>query len=349
MASDAPVTRVLIVDDSPLVRRIFHEQLSRDPEILVVGTAPDPFVARDLILEKKPDVITLDLEMPRMDGLTFLQKLMRYQPMPVVIVSSLTTKGGELAMEALSKGAVDVMCKPSTSYGISDLALELIEKVKDAARVTVSAGSVTPSTVADGTLQLLREAKRRVLAIGASTGGTVALENILTRLPENVPGTVVTQHMPKGFTKSFAARLDGLCKVEVKEGAHGDPLHEGRVLIAPGGKHMLLRREGARLYVNVKDGPLVSQHKPSVDVLFRSVGRAVGPESVGVILTGMGVDGAKGLFEMRRVGAATIAQDEASCVVFGMPKAAIAADAADSVVALDRIPEEILRCLQSDP
>lgn len=338
-------TKVLIVDDSPLIRKIFSEQLGRDSEIQVVGTAQDPFVARDLIIEQDPDVITLDLEMPRMDGLTFLRKLMAYHPMPVIIVSSLTPAGGALALEALSLGAVEVMCKPGTSYALGDMTLELIEQVKRAAEVAFRVGSAAPAPQRTTPVQVGHQFRRAVLTLGASTGGTVAIERVLLRLPRETPGTLVTQHMPEVFTRAFAERLDRLCSMEVKEAEDGDEVGAGRVLIAPGGRHLLLRRSNDRLYVTVKHGPRVNHHRPSVDVMFRSVSRAVGASAVGVLLTGMGTDGARGLRDLRASGAATIAQDEASCVVFGMPKAALDLDAVDSMVSLDRIPEAILQHL----
>ena len=341
--------RVLVVDDSAVVRQILCRELARDPELTVVGSAPDPYVARDLIVQREPDVVTLDLEMPRMDGITFLRALMHHHPLPVVVVSSLTPAGGELALEALAAGAVDVLCKPGTSFSVGDMASELIEKVKVAARARprvrlpdpAAGRSDAPRPVA------LSRTTHQILALGASTGGTVALEAILRELPHDAPGTVVTQHMPRMFTRSFAERLDRMSRVEVREAADGDSVVPGVALVAPGDKHLLLRRSGARYCVSVRDGPLVNRHRPSVDVMFRSVAQAAGRNAVGVILTGMGGDGAQGLLEMRTAGARTLAQDEASCVVFGMPKVAIEMGAAERVVPLDAMAGEILAAVQA--
>jgi two-component system chemotaxis response regulator CheB len=331
--------RVLVVDDSAVVREVFSRELARDPAIEVVGAVPDPYVARDEIVRLEPDVVTLDVEMPRMDGITFLRKLMRYHPMPVIIVSSLTQKGGSLALEALESGAVDVMCKPGSAYAVGDMSIELREKVKAAAgaRLRVpSASSVAPARLS------LSKTTHVVVAIGASTGGCQALQAVLSAMPANAPGIVVVQHMPEHFTRSFAERLNGLCAMEVKEAEDGDTVSPGRVLIAPGNRHMLLSRSGAVYQVTVKDGPLVSRHRPSVDVLFKSVARFAGSNAVGAILTGMGNDGAAGLKEMRTAGAATVAQDEASCVVFGMPKEAIKLEAAAHILPLDSIAGKLL-------
>jgi two-component system chemotaxis response regulator CheB len=330
--------KVLVVDDSAVVRQILQGVLSADPEIQVVGTAPDPFVARDLIVERKPDVITLDMEMPRMDGITFLRKLMHYFPMPVIVVSSLTPEGSKLALDALSAGAVDVMCKPGAAFTVGDMANELVEKVKIAAHAKV--GRKTLGTTEKPAA--LGRTTNKVVAIGASTGGTVALEYILSRMPVDAPGIVIAQHMPAMFTKQFAGRMDQLSAMEVREAVDGDSVVPGVALIAPGDFHMLLKRSGARYYVAVKTGPMVHRQRPSVEVLFRSVARAAGSNAVGVILTGMGADGAQGLLEMRQAGAATVAQDEASCVVFGMPRAAIELGAAEHVLGLDHIPREML-------
>ncbi|MBI5118465.1 chemotaxis response regulator protein-glutamate methylesterase [Candidatus Poribacteria bacterium] len=336
-------TRVLIVDDSAVVREIFVRELSRDPAIEVVGTAPDPYIARDKIVKLKPDVLTLDVEMPRMDGITFLGKLMRYNPLPVIVVSSLTPKGGELAMEALQSGAVDVMCKPGAAYTVGDMSRELIEKIKAAARANVQALSARADESSKPAERLsMTLTTNKVVAIGASTGGTQALQQVLTAMPAGAPGIVIVQHMPEHFTRSFAERLNQFCAIEVKEAEDGDTVAPGKALIAPGNYHMLLRRSGAMYYAQVKNGPLVSRHRPSVDVLFKSVARYAGSNAVGVIMTGMGDDGAAGLQEMKTAGADTIAQDEASCVVFGMPKEAIALGAADHVLPLDRIPRKML-------
>ncbi|HVP37985.1 MAG TPA: chemotaxis response regulator protein-glutamate methylesterase [Candidatus Saccharimonadales bacterium] len=339
-------TKVLIVDDSAVVRQIFQQQLSKDPLIEVVCTAPDPYVARDLIVQREPDVLTLDLEMPRMDGITFLRKLMHYHPMPVIVVSSLTPAGSELALQALSAGAVDVMCKPGSSYTVGDMAADLADKIKQATRTEMNWRALSARRGAVIKPATLSRTTNQVLALGASTGGTVALECILTALPANAPGTVVTQHMPEMFTKTFAARLDGLCAMHVEEASDGDSVVPGVVLIAPGNRHLLLKRSGARYYVNVKDGPLVNRQRPSVDVMFGSVARAAGRNAVGVILTGMGADGAKGMVEMHEAGGWNIAQDEASCVVFGMPREAIGAGAVDQVLPLERIPGGIMRRLE---
>jgi len=336
--------RVLVVDDSAVVRQIFQAELSRDPEIEVVGTAPDPYVARDLVVERKPDVLTLDVEMPRMDGLTFLKKLMRYHPMPVIVVSSLTDAGGGMALEALSSGAVDVMCKPGGSYTVGDMTEELIEKIKAAARVDVRRRSGAPADEpSSGELKPLGRTTNQVLAIGASTGGTVALEVILRALPPDAPGTVITQHMPETFTKFLADRLDQACRIRVKEAQDGDAVVPGVALVAPGNHHLVLRRSGASYLVQVKDGPRVNRHRPSVDVMFQSVAQAAGKNAIGVLLTGMGGDGAKGLLAMREAGAATVAQDEATSVVWGMPKVAIDLGAAGKVLPLPAIAAEIVR------
>jgi two-component system chemotaxis response regulator CheB len=333
--------RVLVVDDSAVVRQIFSEAQARDPEIEVVGTAPDPYVARDLIVEHKPDVITLDIEMPRMDGLTFLGKLMEHHPLPVVVVSSLTERGGRLALEALDLGAVEVLSKPDSAYSVGNLSTVLVDRVKAAAAVRVSRRAAAAGTAQPQRLSLSCTTNR-ILAIGASTGGTKALETVLTSLPANSPGIVIVQHMPEHFTRAFAARLNSVCAVEVREAENDDCVSTGTALIAPGNRHMLLRRSGARYYTEIKDGPLVSRHRPSVDVLFRSVARYAGRNAVGALLTGMGSDGAKGLLEMRQAGAATLAQDEASCVVFGMPREAIAMGAAEQIVPLSEIAAHLL-------
>jgi two-component system, chemotaxis family, protein-glutamate methylesterase/glutaminase len=342
--------RVLVVDDSAVVRQIFSRELARDPELEVVGTAPDPYVARDLIVRLRPDVLTLDLEMPRMDGTTFLRKLMHYYPLPVVVVSSLTPAGGELALEALTAGAVEVLCKPGASFTVGDMSGQLIQKVKAAAQVDVKARAQQRPPAAGAAAappKALSRTTNQILAIGASTGGTVALEGILREMPPNAPGIVITQHMPEMFTKYFASRLDQVSEVEVREGVDGDSVVPGVALIAPGNKHMLLKRSGARYYVNVREGPRVNLHRPSVDVMFRSVAQAAGRNAVGVILTGMGGDGAQGLLEMRKAGARTLAQDEESCVVFGMPKVAIELGAVEEVVALHAMPVEILKAVEA--
>jgi len=347
------MTRVLVVDDSAVVRQIFARELAKDPDIEVVGAAPDPYVARDLIVRLKPDVITLDLEMPRMDGITFLRKLMHYYPIPAVVVSSLTPSGGELALEALAAGAIDVMCKPGAAFTVGDMSAELIHKVKAAAEAGPRMRARRPAAQAAGAQPVpvvassLSRTTNQIIAVGASTGGTVALEGILRAMPVNAPGIIITQHMPEMFTKQFADRLDQLAQVKVREGVEGASVVPGEVLIAPGNKHMLLKRSGARYYVSVRDGPRVNRHRPSVDVMFRSVAQVAGRNAVGVILTGMGADGAQGLLEMKNAGARTLAQDEASCVVFGMPKVAIELGAVEKIVDLAAMTPEILQAAEA--
>jgi len=284
--------------------------------------------------------------MPRMDGITFLRKLMRYHPIPVVVVSSLTPAGGEMALEALSAGAVEVMCKPGAAFTVGEMTTALAVKVQAAAHADVRRHRPPPPD-AIPSLKPLTRTTSQILAIGASTGGTVALESILRVMPPNAPGTVITQHMPEVFTRYFANRLAQVSKLQVKEAAEGDSVVPGTALVAPGNKHLLLRHSGARYYVDVKDGPRVNRHRPSVDVMFASVARCAGKNAVGVILTGMGGDGAKGLLAMKQAGAATIAQDEASCVVFGMPKVAVEMGGVDRVLPLDQIAAEILRCTEA--
>lgn len=340
-------TRVLIVDDSALVRTVLSRMLASEPDIDVIGAAPDPFVARDLIVEKSPHVVILDIEMPRMDGITFLGKLMQYYPLPVIILSSLSPSGSDLALEALRMGAVEVLCKPGAAYTLDNMAGDLLEAVRAASRAKVG-HSGTRSVAAPLAPQYtaLAETANKVLALGASTGGTVALERILTALPESIPGTLIVQHMPPNFTKSFAQRLDGLCQAEVREARDGDSLMVGLVLVAPGGKHMTLKRDGSRYFVTVKAGPPINRHCPSVDVLFGSVARCAGRNAVGALLTGMGGDGARGLLAMRKAGAHTIAQNQETCVVFGMPKVSIELGAAEEVQPLSEIPQRLLLLAQ---
>jgi len=338
--------KVLVVDDSAIVRKIFTEELSRYPDIEVVGVAPDPYVARTKIVNLKPDVITLDIEMPRMDGLTFLRKLMKYHPLPTIIVSSLTPTGGKLTMEALEIGALDVIAKPGGSYSVVNMSAQLAEKIRAAASAVVKKKTIEEkdiNEIAAEPVSALAETTNKVIAIGASTGGTEALKAILTKMPPNIPGIVVVQHMPAHFTAAFAQRLNGLCQIEVREARDNDSVINGTCLIAPGNYHMLLRRSGARYYVEIKQGPMVHHQRPAVDVLFKSTAKYAGANAIGVILTGMGSDGAEGLKEMKEAGAKTIAQDEETCVVFGMPKEAIKLGAADKVLPIHQIPAEIIR------
>jgi two-component system chemotaxis response regulator CheB len=342
--------KVLIVDDSAVVRKVFSNELSRERGIKVIGTAPDPYVARDKIVKLKPDVITLDIEMPRMDGITFLKKLMKYYPLPVIIVSSLTPKGGKMALEALAKGALEVISKPSAAYSVGDMSVQLADKIRAVARVNVKermnsvnkSESVKPVTLS----RALIASTNKIIAIGASTGGTEAIRTVLTAMPPNSPGIVIVQHMPANFTTSFAERLDSLSQITVKEAHDGDTIANGLALLAPGNFHMLLKRSGAKYYVQVKNGPLVHHQRPAADVLFRSVANYAGANAVGIILTGMGSDGAAGLLEMKQAGARTVAQDEKSCVVFGMPKEAIKLGAADKVVSIGDITRTALKMIE---
>ncbi len=335
--------RVLVVDDSAIVRKILTQELSRHSGIEIVGTAPDPFIARDKILALHPDVLTLDVEMPRMDGITFLRKLMKHQPMPVIVLSSLTPEGGKTAMEALEAGAVEVMCKPGGSYSVGDVCSTLVDKIKAASRARINrAPAEGGHAVAPSQRLSMAETTNKIFAIGASTGGVQALTCVLSALPANAPGTVVVQHMPAHFTTSFAQRLNNECAMSVKEAQDGDHVVPGRVLIAPGGWHMLLQRSGANYYVTLKDGPHVCHQRPSVEVLFNSVAKYAGANAIGAILTGMGDDGATGLLNMRQAGAHTLAEDEQTCVVFGMPKEAIARGGAERVVPLGKVAETLV-------
>ncbi len=342
--------RVLIVDDSAVVRKVFAAELSRERGIDVIGTAPDPYVARDKIVQLKPDVITLDIEMPRMDGLTFLKKLMKHYPLPVIIVSSLTPKGGAMAMEALATGALEVICKPTAAYSVSDMSVQLANKIRAVAHVDMRAQNCNrpPVSIAPAANAALSQTTNKIIAIGASTGGTEAIKSVLMGMPPNAPGIVIVQHMPAQFTASFAERLNSLCQIGVKEATNGDSVVNGTAILAPGNYHMLLKRSGARYYVEVKTGPMVHHQRPAVDVMFRSISSNAGANAVGIILTGMGADGAAGLLEMKNAGAQTIAQDEKSCVVFGMPKEAIKRGAADKVVALNDISRTALDMIAND-
>jgi two-component system chemotaxis response regulator CheB len=347
--------KVMVVDDSAVVRKVMSATLERDPDIRVIGTAPDPVFAIDKMRREWPDVITLDIEMPRMDGITFLGKLMAERPTPVVICSSLTTKNAETTLQALAAGAVAIITKPGLGVGdfLKDSSDDLIAAVKSAARANMSvvqrsAQARSPvrapgSTPAAAPRQAMAQTTERLVAIGTSTGGTVALEQLLTALPRVAPGIVIVQHMPEMFTAAFAARLDSLCDISVQEARNGQRVLPGLALIAPGGKHMQLARSGAQYVVEVKDGPPVNRHRPSVDVLFRSVAKFAGRNAMGVIMTGMGDDGARGLKEMHDAGAYTLAQDEASCVVYGMPKEAVKHGGVDRSLPLSALAGAILR------
>ena len=340
--------RVLIVDDSAVVRKVMTEELSRFPDIEVVGTAVDPYVARDKIIKLRPDVITLDLEMPRMDGLSFLAKLMKHYPMPVVVLSSLAPKNSQNALRALDLGAVDVLCKPGAAHSTKDISQSLAQAIRAAASARINVNAVKsdlPVPTAEFS-SLLAHTTHKVVAIGASTGGTKAIEVVLRGIPATSPGMVIVQHMPQNFTTSFARRLNEICQVEVREACDNDCVVPGTALIAPGNHHILLNRRGGTYLVNLKNGPRVHFQRPSVDVLFQSVAKNAGRNAVGVLLTGMGVDGAKGLLAMRQNGANTIVQDEKTCVVFGMPKEAIRLGASDEVVPLSKIPLAIIDALK---
>ena len=338
--------KVLVIDDSAMIRKVFEQELSKDPEIEVVGTAPDPYVGRDKIVYLKPDVITLDIEMPRMDGLTFLEKLMKHYPLPVVVVSSLAKKGGEVALKAMELGAVEVLSKPGTAYSVGDMSEQLIEKVKAAAKVKVSKIEKRESSSKDNAsivaAALSVKTTNKIIAIGASTGGTDALREVISRLPSNSPPVVIVQHMPQNFTKAFADRLNNICQVQVKEAVDGEYLATGKVLIAPGNQHMEIRRSGINYYVTLFDGPMMFHQRPAVEILFNSVAKYAGQNAVGAILTGMGKDGAQGLLNMRNAGACTVAQDEKTSIVFGMPKEAIEIGAAQVVKPLQQITQTLL-------
>jgi len=346
--------RVLVVDDSALVRQTLSEILSSDPDIEVMGMAGDPFAAAARMEQEIPDVITLDIEMPRMDGLTFLRKIMSQHPIPVVICSTLAGKGSDSWFKALEYGAVDIITKPKvgTRQFFEEARIRVCDAVKAAGRAKLKRLSTRPHTAgpalsADAVIArvkpVLTETTDKVVAVGASTGGTEALRVFLEALPEGAPGVVIVQHMPENFTAAFAQRLNGICRVTVKEAADGDTVLRGRALIAPGNRHMLLKRSGARYHVEVKEGPLVRRHRPSVDVLFRSTARYAGANAVGVIMTGMGDDGAQGLLEMKDAGAYTIAQDEETSVVWGMPGEAVKLGAARKIMPLERIAPEVVR------
>jgi two-component system chemotaxis response regulator CheB len=336
------VIRVLIVDDSAIVRKILSEALASEPDIEVAGTAPDPYVARDKILALRPDVITLDIEMPRMDGLTFLRKLMHFHPMPAIVISSLAQPSCKVAIEALELGAVEVLAKPGGPYSVGELRESLAARVRAAASARVRRAGSAPAPVLTPRAPAPAFPPRAVIAIGASTGGTEALATVLSRLPAGSPPIVITQHIPPVFSRAFADRLNGLCAIEVREAQDNDELRPGIALIAPGDFHMVLRKTRSHYYVNVKSGPRVSYQRPSVDVLFASVAESAGADSVGVLLTGMGADGAQGLLKMRQAGAYTIAQDEATCVVYGMPREAVEAGAVMRVLPLQAIASAML-------
>jgi len=341
--------KVLVVDDSAVVRKVICDELARYHDIQVVGTAVDPYFARDKIVELRPDVVTLDLEMPRMDGLSFLSKLMKHYPLPVVVLSSLTPKNSELAIKALEIGAVEVLCKPGASYSTKDIAQPLAHAIRSAAAANIKTASAqAPAAPERQTVnRLLVQTTHKIIAIGASTGGTKAIEAVLMQMPPTAPGIVIVQHMPEHFTRSFAQRLNEVTPLEVREARDNDHVIPGVALIAPGNHHMLLTRSGGTYVVKIKDGPRVHYQRPSVDVLFKSVADSAGRNAVGAILTGMGADGASGLLAMRNSGAYTLAQDEASCVVFGMPKEAIKLEAADEVAALEDMTHSILQALQA--
>lgn len=349
--------RVLIVDDAAVAREAISSVLNADPEIEVMATAADPFIAAQKMQKEIPDVIILDVEMPRMDGLTFLKKIMHQHPLPVIMCSSLAESGSETVIKAMEYGAVDIIQKPrmGTKAFLEESRMRICDAVKAASSARVlpvehpmPSQRVQPKLTADAVLPpgsscAMLETTEKVVVVGASTGGTEALREFLMQFPADAPGIVIVQHMPENFTAAFAKRLDGLCNLTVKEAAEGDSVIRGRALIAPGNRHTLLQRSGARYYVSIKDGPLVSRHRPSVDVLFRSAARYAGKNCIGVIMTGMGDDGAKGMKEMKDAGAVNIAQDEESCVVYGMPKEAVKAGGVDVILPLSRIASKVMQ------
>ncbi len=338
--------KVLIVDDSTMVRKILSAALAGQKDVEVVGTAPDPYVARTMIQQLKPDVLTLDLEMPRMDGLTFLKMLMRHHAMPVIVISSVAQASCEKAIEALRLGAVEVLGKPSGPDSVGDLRFSLATKVRAAAQAKLSRPAAAEAGAGKLDLSLPAGSDRQIIAIGCSTGGTEALAAVLPLLPENCPGVVVVQHIPAGFSRTLARQLNQISRIEVKEATNGDLVRPGCALIAPGNFHMLVVKAPNGYCVHVKDGPPVCYQRPSVDVLFASVAQAVGKEAIGLVLTGMGVDGAQGMLRMKQAGARTMAQDEASCVVFGMPREAIRLNAADQVVSLHHVASALLHAIR---
>lgn len=345
--------KVLIVDDSALIRSVMSEIIKSQPDMEVVGVAPDPLVARELIKQTNPDVLTLDVEMPKMDGLDFLEKLMRLRPMPVVMVSSLTERGSEITLRALELGAVDFVTKPKLSIqsGMREYSELIADKIRAASKARVKPRQVMPtgtSHAGEVALPLIRNpltSSEKLIIVGASTGGTEAIKDFLVQMPSDCPGILITQHMPEGFTRSFAKRLDGICKISVKEAESGERILPGHAFIAPGHSHLLLARSGANYVTQLDQGPPVNRHRPSVDVLFNSAAACAGKNAVGVILTGMGKDGALGMLEMKKAGAYNFAQDEATCVVFGMPREAIAIGAAHEVGALNDLPGMVLAYL----
>jgi two-component system chemotaxis response regulator CheB len=368
-------TRVVVVDDSALVRSMLTEIINRQPDMECIGAASDPFVAREMIRNLNPDVITLDVEMPRMDGIDFLSKLMRLRPMPVVMVSTLTERGAEVTLKALELGAIDFVAKPKIGVadGLRQLSDDITDKIRIASKARIhrtptaptasATTAATPSVGARGgvahasappvarpaspTPSLGRLSTEKIIFIGASTGGTEATKEVLTGLPADAPAVVITQHMPPGFTRNYAARLDGLCKISVKEASDGERILPGHAYIAPGGMHLSVERSGANYIARVRDGEPVNRHKPSVEVLFKSAASVVGPNAIGIMLTGMGADGAKAMREMKDAGAYCVAQDEASCVVFGMPREAINAGAVQEVLPLTRIAQHVLDHLRA--
>ncbi len=348
------VIKVLVIDDSALIRGLLSHILDAQPDIEVVGVAPHPLIARQMIKSLNPDVITLDIEMPEMDGLEFLEKLMRLRPMPVVMLSTLTERGSVATLRALELGAVDFIAKPKLDIqrGMDEFGAEIVAKVRMAARARVrrlpDGGTPAPRQTALPMLDNRRASTEKIIAIGASTGGTEAIREVLMRLPPDAPGVVITQHMPAGFTKSFAQRLDGLCRISVRQAEHGERILPGHAYIAPGDNHLMLARRGADYVTAISDADPVNRHRPSVEVLFHSVAQHAGPNAIGIMLTGMGKDGALAMAEMKRCGAYNLAQDEASCVVFGMPKEAIAAGGVDEVLPVLEIAGRVMNILGKD-